>query len=164
MLRQLVEAPQLPCQPEHEFAGRRGLGMGYGEHGLHIGIEMMVDKHLAGRRLAERLLHLVDTGGSIEVEAEYEVGVGQGPVASLPVLVVANHFLAIGQPLQVVGILVGNNNLSLLAVYLAQVFGPSETGAESIAVGTLVTHAYNAFTIVDQGEQLLALSGGNKVF
>jgi hypothetical protein len=74
MLVKLVETFQLPDKSEHEFRGRRLLGVADGEHGRHVGTQMVVDEYLLGRRTAKGTLHFVNATGYVEVEAEHKVG------------------------------------------------------------------------------------------
>ena len=137
MPAEVFETVELPDDTEHELTGATGLGEGDGEHSGHGGIEMVVDEHLRGQGTDKGCLHLVDATGGVVVETEHEVGNLEEHVALLAMTVVANDLLRVGHPLQEVGILVGHNDGRLLAAH-AQIFGPAQTRADGIAIGTLV--------------------------
>ena len=71
----------------------------------------------------------------------------QRPVAAFAVLVVADNLLAVGQPLQVVGILVGHYQLRLLAVDGAQQLRPRQARPQGVAVGVLMAHTHYCFAV-----------------
>ena len=87
----------------------------------------------------------------------------QRPVATLLVFIVADDLLRVGHPLQVVGILVGHDDLWLLAESGAQHFGPAQAAAQRVAVGILVAHADDGLALADELQQLLLLLSGNDV-
>ena len=91
-----LELSELPNDTEDNLAGATGLGVGNGELGRHIRVEVMVDEHDDSRGPEQGGLHLVDTARRIEVETEHEVGNLQQQVATLRILVVADDLLYVG--------------------------------------------------------------------
>ena len=114
MLAQTVEKSQLPDNTEHEFASRRHLRMRDAEHSIYLGTGMMVYEHLLGRRRTQRSSHLVGARWSVEVETDDEVGYLQDGINVVLALVVTYDFFGVGQPVQIVGKLVGNNHQRVL--------------------------------------------------
>ena len=149
-----VEASQLPDDAEHELASAAGIRLGDGEHSGHVGVEMVVDKHLRGRGGDEGCLHILDSAGRVEVETEHEVGNLEEHGALLGMLVVAHDLLRVRQPLQEVGVLVGYDDDGLFLAH-PQIFRPSQTRADGIAIRTLVAGDDDR---VGRGNQLLQLT------
>ena len=115
MLTLILEMSELPHDAEDDFTGAADLGVGNGELGWHIRVEVMVEEHDDTRRPEQGGLHLVDTARRIEVEAEHEIGNLQMQIAAFAVFVVADDFFCVGQPVEEVGKLIGHNDCRLLA-------------------------------------------------
>ena len=98
MLVELFESAHLPYDTEHQFAGTAGLGVGDGQYGWHIGIQMMVDEHAGRFGTDEGLLHILHTTGSVIVETEDKIGNLEKHIALLAVLVVAYDLFRVRQP------------------------------------------------------------------
>ena len=75
----------------------------------------MIDKHLLCWAIYERLLHLVDTTGRVEVETENKIGYFEKHVALVGMLIVANYLIGIGHPLKEVRVLVGHDYSNILS-------------------------------------------------
>ena len=84
----------------------------------------MVDEHPLGWRTEQGRLHILHTTGGVVVETEHEVCYLEEHVGLFTMLVVTHDLLAVGHPLQEVGILVGHYHHGIL-VEGAQVFRPS---------------------------------------
>ena len=153
-LVETVETSQLPDDAEHELAGAAGLRLGDAEHSGHVGIEMVVDEHLRGGRGDECRLHILDSAGRVEVEAEHEVGDLEEHIALLGMLVVAHDLLRVRQPLQEVGVLVGHDDDGLFFA-CTQIFRPGQTRADGVAIRTLVAGDEDR---IGRGNQLVQLT------
>ncbi len=156
MLVLFLKLSELPHNAEHDFAGAASLGVGDGELGRHIRVEVMVDEHDDTWRPEQGGLHLVDTTRRVEVEAEHKVGNLQEQIALLGVLVVADDLLCIGQPMEEVRELIGHNDRGLLA-HAAEELCPSEAGTDGIAVRTAMAGDDDVLTGFNQCTESAAL-------
>ena len=125
MLALFLELPQLPHDAEDDLAGAAGFGVGDGEIGRHLWVEVMVEEHDDAMGGEQGRLHLVDTARGIEVEAEYEVGNLQEQVALLASLIISDNLLCIRHPMEEVGVLIGHDDRRLLA-HGTEELSPSE--------------------------------------
>ena len=115
---------------------------------------MVVDEHLRGGGGNEECLHILDTAGRVEVEAEHKVGNLEEHVALLGMLIVSHDLLRVRQPLQEVGVLVGHDDDGLFFA-CTQIFRPGQTRADGVAIWTLVAGDEDR---IGRGNQLVQLT------
>ena len=154
---------QLPHHAEHQLAGAGGLRLRDDEVGINIGLQVMVDEYLAGRTGHQRRLHILDTTGRIEVETDNEVGYLEQHVTLAGMLVVAHYLLAVRQPVQEVGILVGHDNGNILAT-LTKKLSHAQRRTDSIAIGTLMANHQNGLSSRNQLVHLGQLIGSHDIY
>lgn len=118
---------------------------------------MMVDEHTLGVGVLHGWGKVVKPPVTVEVQAKYQVGITNICLSFLHALVVTYHSVTAGQPLQIVGIHVRNNEFHVVLAKRAQICRPAENGAHGIAIGTDVTTKYNALSLVNERAELGAL-------
>ena len=129
-----------------QLAGGRGIGLAERELAeAGLGVEVMVDEHTMALRLADGGLHTVGAAGGVEVHAEDDVGSSYRQGSLVGVLVGTDGFLSAREPVEEVGVHVGHDHHSRLALP-AQPVGQAEGGAHGIAVG---------IGVADEGKELV---------
>ena len=129
-----------------ELAGGRGIGLAERELAeAGLGVEVMVDEHAMSLGLADRLLHVAGAAGGVEVHADDDVGSSNREGGLVGVFVGTDGLLSPWQPAEEVGIHVGHDHHSRLAL-LTQPVGQAEGGTHRIAVGV---------GVADKGKELV---------
>ena len=140
--RHLVVGAQLPQQAEDEFRRARHRGMGDGERRLDGRAHMVVDEQSGRLRLGNDVRHVPRAREVVVVETADEVGLVEGLLRAVGMLVVAEQRLRSWEPHQEVGSGIGDHAGDLLAQGL-QILRPGQHRSDGISVGRLMDCDYH---------------------
>ena len=127
--------------------------------GRHLRVEMMVEKNSWRFVRQQQFFHVAHTVGAVEIEATDEVGLFEKRLGLFLVLVVSDHLVGTGKPLQEIGHGIGYNDSRFLSTP-SQEIGPSQARANGIAIRAFVTTHHHLVSIVEhrlQQAQLLLI-------
>ena len=133
-------------------------------HALLFGVQMMVHHHLVACGFGEHRCHFVYARHSIEVDAEYQVGMSHDFCHLVLMLVIAHHAFCSRQPMQKVGIGVGHYHCHFFITLGREIVCPRQACTHSVAVGRLVASHYYLLGVVNKLVQLFGFRRSKKIY
>ena len=158
ILVHLLESAKLPYQSEHQFACAARLGVRHADVGIHSWVQMMVDKHLVGRRLRDERFQFSRPACIVEIETQQQVCIAGSRFCLLLFLVVSQNVHRARQPLQKVREHIGHDDLHVFLSSLFQIVCHTECRTDGIAVGTAVCVYCNMICFIDKTVEALYLN------
>ena len=117
-------------------AGARRFGVREDDVETLVGLQVVVDQHAAGRRIAlDRLAEDLEPRNGVEIEAEEDVGLGDGLHGTpLGVGLEDHDLLDAGHPVEEIGVFVRDDARHLVSPG-PQHLGPCQRRTHGVAVG-----------------------------